>query len=285
VVYGFPALAAPISLGATVQVTSAPTFRLKLQAGVKPAHRRLLQKALESLIETESFDARVQIQIQSYLPLSMGLGSSGAIAVAASRALFERHNGVKAPLARVEALALHLEKFFHGTPSGLDHCTSARQRVIQFQNGSAQTVKLGQKLELVVALVGHRPSTKVTVGQLRARQEKWSSRCHRVFQLIASLVREGRNAMERGDVESLGNLMDMNHGLLSALGLSGARIDAAVHAMRAAGAYGAKLTGAGGDGGAVIGLFPNAKRAVKHLTKAKLVCFTSVIDAQPKDLV
>ena len=48
----------------------------------------------------------------------------------------------------------------------------------------------------------------------------------------------------------------MAHGLLSGLGVSTPELDALVHAARAAGALGAKLTGAGG-GGAVIALAPD----------------------------
>ena len=42
--------------------------------------------------------------------------------------------------------------------------------------------------------------------------------------------------------------MNINHGLLSALGVSISKLDTMVHASRGAGAYGAKLTGAGGGG-------------------------------------
>lgn len=42
--------------------------------------------------------------------------------------------------------------------------------------------------------------------------------------------------------------MNINHGLLSSLGVSISKLDRMVHASRGAGAYGAKLTGAGGGG-------------------------------------
>src|SRR5581483_2485320 len=61
--------------------------------------------------------------------------------------------------------------------------------------------------------------------------------------------------LAKGDVDGLGRIFDAAHGLLSALRLSTPELDALVHGARAAGAVGAKLTGAGG-GGAVIALAP-----------------------------
>ena len=56
-----------------------------------------------------------------------------------------------------------------------------------------------------------------------------------------------------GDLHALGRLMNFNHGLLSALGVSSRSLDAMVWAARDAGADGAKLTGAGG-GGCIVAL-------------------------------
>jgi mevalonate kinase len=65
---------------------------------------------------------------------------------------------------------------------------------------------------------------------------------------IGALVAEAEAALTAGDRAAVGRLMNLNHGLLSALGVSTAGLDAAVHAARTAGALGAKLTGAGGGG-------------------------------------
>jgi len=54
--------------------------------------------------------------------------------------------------------------------------------------------------------------------------------------------------LEKGDYEKLGTLMNINHGLLSAVGVSTKEIELLVHTARENGALGAKLTGAGGGG-------------------------------------
>ena len=79
---------------------------------------------------------------------------------------------------------------------------------------------------------------------------------------IGDVVRTGEELLEgalpgadpsRELLAELGELMDFNHGLLSALGVSARSLDAMVWAARDAGAHGAKLTGAGG-GGCVVAL-------------------------------
>jgi mevalonate kinase len=85
---------------------------------------------------------------------------------------------------------------------------------------------------------------------------------------IGDLVREGESLLSRDPedaIAELGRLMDVNHGLLSALGVSSRTLDAMVWAARDAGAAGAKLTGAGG-GGCIVALDPTdgTETALEH---------------------
>jgi mevalonate kinase len=70
---------------------------------------------------------------------------------------------------------------------------------------------------------------------------------------MASLSQTGLDALLRGDKQKLGDLMNLNHGLLHAIGVSTIELDELVYAARRQGALGAKLTGAGG-GGCIIAL-------------------------------
>ena len=59
----------------------------------------------------------------------------------------------------------------------------------------------------------------------------------------------------KGDLEALGKDMNRAHELLGKLGVSTPLLDALCDVARKLGAYGAKLTGAGG-GGSVIAIAP-----------------------------
>ena len=70
---------------------------------------------------------------------------------------------------------------------------------------------------------------------------------------IAELARRGKRALVFQDWATLGVLMNENHRLVADLGGSGPDNDRLIEAARRAGAYGAKLAGAGG-GGTILAL-------------------------------
>jgi mevalonate kinase len=73
--------------------------------------------------------------------------------------------------------------------------------------------------------------------------------------------------------------MNVTHGLLAAAGVSSPLLDTAVDALRRAGALGAKLTGAGGDGGAVVALFRGTPRDRKSLERTGMRLLLSRLGA------
>lgn len=278
-VYGEPAIAAAISLGVTARTSPATRATFVPPATLKGAQGQALKTAVNRAFELTGRPA-VRLELESTLPLSMGLGSSGALSVAVSRALLASTPS-RSRLAKVDALALEMERTFHGTPSGLDHMTSNRGGIQYFVNRRPRALSPRRPFDIVVALVGERPSTKLTVQQLRARVQRWPTRYRRQLKEIGLLVKEGAQALSHGDLEALGDIMNVDHGILAGMGLSGSKTDDMVHQLRALGALGAKLTGAGGNGGAVIGLFTDASRAAKALTARHVHNFVSHFEREP----
>ncbi len=289
VVYGFPALAGPLSIGVRAVGERLPPGRaasLNMPRGLRGRSRALLAEAFGAAVR-ESGAGGVRVRLESDLPTGMGLGSSAAVSVACARVLLkaarlDSEAAASEPAAKdVARVAWEMERVFHGTPSGLDHSCSAMGELIHFRRRPSQKVpsvtpvSSPKPLNVLVWLLGERPSTKETVAALRARQMAWPERYGRIFREIGRLADEGRRAVEAGELAWLGDLMNMNHGLLSGLGLSSAAIDEAVHRLRAAGALGAKLTGSGGDGGAVIGLFEDPGPVAKKLGRQGVDCFVS----------
>jgi len=62
--------------------------------------------------------------------------------------------------------------------------------------------------------------------------------------------------LEKGNWPRVGELMNINQGLLEALGVNTRELSSLIHACREAGAFGAKLSGAGG-GDCMIALIDN----------------------------
>ncbi|HET9451886.1 MAG TPA: mevalonate kinase, partial [Aggregicoccus sp.] len=230
----------------------------------------------------------VKVTLAASLPVSMGLGSSAALSVACARVLLQAAGGRAPAAAEVARVAWAMEQEFHGTPSGVDHTTSALGQLVLFRKrpgaaaGRARVLACPRPLRVLVALVGERSPTRATVASLRARQARWPQRYTRLFKEMGRLATEGAQAVEAGDLEALGDAMNVNQGLLAALGLSSPSLEQMVHRLRALGALGAKLTGAGGDGGAVVGLFPQPDAALAQLSRDGVRCFASQL-AGPRE--
>ncbi|MGB5375709.1 MAG: hypothetical protein WBN15_18165, partial [Polyangiales bacterium] len=85
---------------------------------------------------------------------------------------------------------------------------------------------------------------------------------NKAFDAIEVLVRNAKLAIEAGDHIALGQLLDLNHTILSSLMLCTSKLDEMCQAARAAGALGAKMTGAGG-GGCMFALAPKHDQALR----------------------
>jgi len=77
---------------------------------------------------------------------------------------------------------------------------------------------------------------------------------------IGKISRIGESLVLSGDYASIGRLMNVNQGLLDALGVNILELSSLIYSARAAGAFGAKITGAGG-GGCMVALTASEKSA------------------------
>jgi len=287
VVYGYPALAAPLSWGVTARGVPSTSSRLQLPPKLQGGGRVLLKAAFARAAAICGWP-KIKVRFESDLPTAMGLGSSAALSVACARLLLKA-SGSPGKIAEVLNAAGAMERVFHGNPSGIDHTCSAQERMILFRRGIGRSraevrpVRCPKPLKILVVVIGDRPSTKATVSALAERSNRWPSRYHRLFKEMGRLATEGARAVESADLDTLGDLMSVNQGLLTSLQLSSTNIHEMVQRLLKMGALGAKLTGAGGDGGAVIALFREPEPAVAQLSRQGFQCFANQI-AGPRAL-
>jgi mevalonate kinase len=264
VVYGRPALAVPVTqvrATATVSKNSrggiwveAPNVNLSSElSGLAPDHP--LAAAINSVFPVLGISRppACTVYIQSTIPVAAGLGSSAAVSVAVIRALSE-FLGQPLPDERVSALAYEVEKLHHGTPSGIDNTVVTYARPVYFVKGRpAKTFHLGAPFTILIGDTGISALTKESVGDLKKLWTADPPRWDKVFDRVGEIVWRARQAIERGDIPSLGKLMDANHALLQEMTVSSRELDRLVEAGRRAGAFGAKRSG-GGRGGNMIAL-------------------------------
>ena len=192
------------------------------------------------------------VSIESELPIGAGLGSSAAVTVATIDAV-ARSLGVTPDERDLADRGYRVEHEVQGGASRADTFCSTMGGAVRVEGDDCRTIE-APDLPFVVGYDGGSGDTGELVAGVRALREDYGFAADTVG-AVGDLVRAGEALLSAGDVSELGRLMDINHGLLSALGVSSRSLDAMVWSARDAGALGAKLTGAGG-GGCVVALDP-----------------------------
>jgi len=208
-------------------------------------------------------DAGFDVTIESEIPLGAGLGSSAAVTVAAIDAA-TRELGVELSREAIAERAYRVEHAVQdGQASRADTFCSAMGGAVRVEGDDCRQID-APDLPFVIGYDGGAGDTGALVSGVRELREEYDFAADTV-EAIGDIVRQGERALADREVEEIGDLMDFNHGLLSALGVSSRSLDAMVWAAREAGATGAKLTGAGG-GGCIVALdtTPKAINALRY---------------------
>ena len=277
VVYGSHAIAAPVPLAvrATVQNTSSgsvdmliPRWGVEYRLHRDPAHRDSFQRSLGIIFDTLGLtEGSIRIEAFPNVPRAMGLGGSAAMAVAVIRAL-DQHFRLGLSDAQVNALAYRCEEVAHGAPSGVDNTVATYGKLVLYKRGQereeAPTIRelvVSKPIPLVIGISGKESLTARTVGNVRSAWQRNPALYEGIFQQIDQLTLQGVQAMQQHDLERLGDLMNICHGLLNALRVSSRELEELVQIAREHDALGAKLTG-GGGGGSIIALCPQNRDKV-----------------------
>ena len=266
VVYGRPALAAPIPLAVEARVVdSTDTVLLVPRWGIEQRIPPLSENPqgvtgiLALLLERLDLASRaLTIEAFPNVPRAMGLGGSSALAVAVIRALSD-HFKLDLSNERINKLAFECERAAHGTPSGVDNTIATYGSTLLFENNgspSFQEVRPAGSVSIAIGISGKESLTATTVAQVRKAWERQPERYERIFDQIGDLTRAGTEALQDGAYQELGELMNLCQGYLNALQVSTPELEELIHIARRCGAVGAKLTG-GGGGGSVIALCPD----------------------------
>jgi mevalonate kinase len=265
VVFGQPALAAGLSRGVTATAVEGtgrltiPAWEVSIAAGDGSPVGQAFAAILARLAARD-----IDVAVDAGLPARAGLGSSAALAIAVARAVASARDRDD---DTARAAAGDAETVFHGTPSGIDLAAAGSGEVGRFQRPHGwRPLAVLQPMPLCIGLSGRARDTRGQVDAVRRLRERTPAAAS-VIETMGALADPTERALAAGDIDELGRLFDLAHGLLCALRVSSPELDTLVHAARAAGAIGAKLTGAGG-GGAIIALAPGHERDVLERWKS-----------------
>lgn len=225
-------------------------------------------RVARATLEQFGSEARgLDIEIDSNIPVGVGLGSSAAVSVstiAATTRLLRRGPSRET----IRGLAFESERLIHNLPSGIDQTISTFGGVITYRRGKPfRRVSLRRILPIIIGNTGKTRSTGAMVSKVRAFLATRSALKRKLLRSAEDISTRALAALRAGDRRKLGELMNQNHELLRQIKTSTEELDHLVSAALQAGAFGAKLTGAGG-GGCMIAMAPpshtgNVMRAIR----------------------
>ena len=168
-------------------------------------------------------------------------------------AAISAHRGLGLSLKEIAEISGRLEKKVQqGLGSPMDTALATYGGYLQISQ-DIQPLDL-PPLEMVVGYTKIPHDTKSEVEKVQDLKKRYFELVDLIFQAIGALSEKAVPLIREQNHAALGQLMNVNHGLLMALGVSSRELDELVYAATGAGgAFGAKLTGAGG-GGCMIAL-------------------------------
>ncbi|RLG49223.1 MAG: mevalonate kinase [Thermoproteota archaeon] len=217
----------------------------------------------------------LEIRIDSLVPIGSGMASSASVGAAISKAVSHLLGCELQGEDLLEAV-YEFERIIHGKASKTGPACAVYGGLVwvEWINGEMRVSLTEFKESLPLVMICSKESTKTKkmiekVSELRSRHSRIVDG---ILDMIATITIDGRKAILRGDLECLGRLMDFNHWLLSALGVSTPELDRIAWLARKNGALGAKLSG-GGGGGCVVAVTPNPDSLVSKLKSEGLEAF------------
>jgi mevalonate kinase len=251
VVYGHSAICCAIDLRTRVQVEHSDSIIIESSLGTTgldldthPYVTKVIEK-MQTLTEIKG----VHIKIESDIPVGSGLGSSAAVTIASIQALSELFS-CELKAEEIASIGHDIEKQVQGNASPTDTYVSTMGGVIMIP----ERKKLKSlDCAIVVGNTGKFSCTKKLVANVGKLRDEFPDIINPILTNIGNISHIAEEYVNRKDYSEIGKLMNVNHGLLDAIGVGGAEISELVYAARNSGANSAKITGAGG-GGCIIAL-------------------------------
>lgn len=258
VVYGFPCIVTAVDkrLYVEVEIIDAAEDDI-ITPQVKES--RFVLETLSYFKEKFNINSSIRIKTRGDFSHQVGLGSSSAVTVATFEALnilFSLHLTKK----QIFDMSYHVTLLIQGVGSGFDVAVATSGGTLYYVKGGEKMESLSlSNLPLVVGYSGIKADTPFYIRKVseafKQRKEEMSS----LFGSISSLVEKAKLSLMSENFEEAGKLFTQNHTILQKLGVSTPILDDMVKASIAAGAWGAKLSGAGG-GDCMIALVSDDKR-------------------------
>ena len=224
----------------------------------------------------------IRIDVESEIPLGVGLGSSSACCVAGAAAisnLFEDNSRED-----ILKLAIEAEKTIFENTSGADCtvCTFGGLMEYDRQNGFSK-IESEPNFHLVIANSNVEHSTESVVAGVRKFKENNESEFSKLCKDESHLIENVLELLKQNNIKGLGQKAIQNQEYLERIGISNDKLRDMIQTGQKS-SFGAKITGAGG-GGCVFALTDesNLENTIKEFKEKNHECFSVKIDFKGLD--
>lgn len=263
VVYGYPSIVTAIDARLFVTLEKATGDRNEIiapQTKNTDFINSVLRRFRKDLEQTKSY---IKVTTQSPFTGKYGFGSSSAVTVATIAAI-HKFLGLDIDPGRIFREAYTTVLDVQKIGSGFDVAAASYGGTIYYVRGGATLETLieadREPIPLIIGYSGVKSNSVDLINEVKKKRTQYPQKVDQIFKAIAKLVEEGRERIAAKDWERLGKLFDFNQEYLRDLGVSSQKLEELISAAKGAGAWGAKLSGAGG-GDCMIALADPAERA------------------------
>lgn len=258
VVYGYPCIVTAVDkrLYVTAEIIDSKEDEI-IAPQVKES--RFVLESISYFKEKYQVKQFVKITTNGDFSHNVGLGSSSAVTVATFKALGDLFK-ITLSTRDIFDLSYIVNLKIQGLGSGFDIAAATFGGTLYFITGgkTIEPLKIGS-LPLVVGYSGVKADTPFYIRKVAETYKIRKKEREMIFKKITNLVESAKKSLEEKDFDNLGKSLTENHKLLQLLNVSIPELDKMVKAALQAGAYGGKLSGAGG-GDCMIALVSEDKR-------------------------
>jgi mevalonate kinase len=225
----------------------------------------------------ENQNGGIQIQIDSEIPLGVGLGSSSACCVAGAAAIFKLFQHISKK--EILELAIEAEKTIFKNTSGADCtvCTYGGMMAYDKKQGFKK-IEDEPKFQLVIVNSNIKHSTDSMVSKVKAFKIKNKEEFSKLSDQESKLVEDVLKLLKENNTKELGEKINQNQKYLETIGISNNQLREMIKIGQKT-SFGAKITGSGG-GGCIFTLTDesNLEYTLKEFKDNNFECFSVKID-------
>jgi len=207
---------------------------------------RFILTVIRNFFKKYDVKSGLDIKTKSEFSDKIGLGSSSAVVVSAIKCLSELFK-IKMNEKDIFDLSYQTVLDVQGLGSGFDVAAAVYGGILFFKTAGKTIEAINiQDIPLVVGYTGIKADTPTLVKMVREKRTKEPDKINHIFNEIEKIVNSAKTEIENENWKEVGRLMNLNQNLLRNLDISSKKLEDLIKAALDAGAYGAKLSGAGG---------------------------------------